>query len=368
VGWEIFSQLSRSGVRSAFVDLDQLGICYPAPEDDPDNHRVKSGNLGATWPAFRDAGIRCLVISGGVDTAGWARAYTELVPGTALTLCRLRASKDVLRDRILRRGSPAGWVDRAMVLADVLDRDDVTDLRVDTDGRTVREVARLVREGAGGWPPLAGSDVPVATAGRQPRSGVGDAGPTPILWLCGPRGVGKSTVGWEVFVQVMADGVKAAYIDLSQVGHCRPAPDDDPGNHRIKARNVAAMWRTYRTAGARCLILSGHVGHRDTVRAYADAVPGAVLSVCRLRAGPDQLTERILLRGRGGGPAIPGDELNGLQPDVLRAVARDAVRQGDRLEEAGVGDACVDTDGRSVEDLARLVRALAGGWPRLPLS
>jgi adenylylsulfate kinase-like enzyme len=46
----------------------------------------------------------------------------------------------------------------------------------------------------------------------------------PFLWICGLSGVGKSSVGWEVFTQVRAAGVKAAYLDSYQIGFCRPEP------------------------------------------------------------------------------------------------------------------------------------------------
>src|SRR6516165_4274867 len=63
------------------------------------------------------------------------------------------------------------------------------------------------------------------------------------LWLCGPPGVGKSTVGYEVFVAIYRTGRKAAYVDADQVGMCYPAPRDDPHNHTLKALNVGAVWR-----------------------------------------------------------------------------------------------------------------------------
>jgi len=152
VGWAIFDQLSRTGVRSAFLDLDQVGLCYPAPADDPDNHRIKMANLGRVWPTYRSAGVRCLVLSGGVVTAGDAGAYTAAVPDAALTICRLRAGAAELRARFFRRGWRHDLVDGSVAEAEVLDRTGFADLCVDTDGLAVPEVARLVRERAGGWP------------------------------------------------------------------------------------------------------------------------------------------------------------------------------------------------------------------------
>ena len=69
-------------------------------------------------------------------------------------------------------------------------------------------------------------------------------GSIPFLWLCGPSGVGKSAVGYEIFQQVYG-----------------------------KAQNLAAVWPAYRTAGARCLIAVGGVTSRETVVRYAAKVP-----------------------------------------------------------------------------------------------
>ena len=70
----------------------------------------------------------------------------------------------------------------------------------------------------------------------------------PFLWLCGPTGVGKSSVGYAIFQQVYRSGIKAAYVDLDQVGLCYPSPADDPHNHRVKAKNLGVVWPTYRAA------------------------------------------------------------------------------------------------------------------------
>ena len=48
-----FQQVYRSGIKVAYVDFNQVGLCYPSPADDPDNHRVKAQNLGVVWPTYR---------------------------------------------------------------------------------------------------------------------------------------------------------------------------------------------------------------------------------------------------------------------------------------------------------------------------
>jgi hypothetical protein len=180
---------------------------------------------------------------------------------------------------------------------------------------------------------------------------------TPLLWLCGPPCVGKSVVGWATYAQIRDSGRKTAYVDLAQIGFRRPS---DGVDHEIRARNLGALWETYRAEGASCVVVSGGVEHPDTVRTYAANVPEAALTLCGLHASPAQLTERVLLRGRGGGPTIPGDELIGRPVEELNRFAADAARQADELAGAGIGDLWVDTDGRSVEELASLIRTRVG--------
>ena len=111
--------------------------------------------------------------------------------------------------------------------------------------------------------------------------------------------------------------------------------------------------------------MSGNVTDQATVDRYTGAIPSAAWTVCRLRAKSDTLAQRITLRGRGGGPAIMGDALRGRTEAQLRERAAAAARIGDALDHAGIGDLCIDTDGREVGALADIVCAEAGGWPFL---
>jgi adenylylsulfate kinase-like enzyme len=71
----------------------------------------------------------------------------------------------------------------------------------------------------------------------------------PVLWICGPSGVGKTSVGFELFDQLSKSGVPTAYVDLDQLGLCYPAPGDDPHNNRVKTRNLGAVWSGFQAAG-----------------------------------------------------------------------------------------------------------------------
>ncbi|MEV0715277.1 AAA family ATPase [Asanoa sp. NPDC050611] len=340
VAWELFSRL---GVPAALVDIDQLGICYgpagrpPEPASDPGRHRMKARNLDAVVANFGAAGASCVVVPGVVDSA--RGVDVGLLPRAAVTAVRLRASPGALRERLARRGRPTDQAVAALREAEALDR--LPGECVDTTGLGVAEVARLVKPfmpAAGGGGVLTG---PVPAPGE-------------VLLLCGPLAVGKSTVGWEVYQRSSLAGVHTAFVDLEQIGFCRPAPAD----HRLRSANLAALWRTYHARGARRLVVVGHIDGPADVAAYTAALPAATVTVCRLHASAGQLAERIALRTRGIGATwgLAGDELTG-RPAPAGIHAR-AAAQAAALERAGIGDQRLDTDGRTVAEVVAAVR-----WP-----
>ncbi len=353
VGWEYFSQLTRAGVAAGFADIDQLGMCYPEPAADPGRCRIKTQNLGDVVATFAAAGTLCVVVSGVVDPRHGVDA--ELLPQAALTLVRLRAADDVVRKRLAGRDETPAGVEDALREAYELDASNFADFCVDTTALTVPEVVEVVRGRSRGWPSGTGVTGAPGARAHARQSGAaarqsGAAGVSPVLVVCGPTGVGKSTVGWEVYVRLRRAGLTAAYLDLDQIGFCRPAAPDDPGNHRVKARNLAAIWTTYRAAGAQCLVAVGPV---EDAGAYADALPAATMTLCRLHAGPGELTRRILRRGQGGGSwAQPGDPLIGESAAELRRIAAEAIAIAGRTERAWPGELRIDTDGRTAAQAA----------------
>lgn len=80
--------------------------------------------------------------------------YRGQVPGADLTICMLRAEPGVIKERFLRRGWSPRLADEAVREVAELDRAKFADLRVDTGDRSVKEVARVVRDQAGNWPGL----------------------------------------------------------------------------------------------------------------------------------------------------------------------------------------------------------------------
>ena len=181
--------------------------------------------------------------------------------------------------------------------------------------------------------------------------------------LCGPAGAGKSAVGFEIYQRTLRAGSTAAYIDLDQIGFCRPAPAGDTGNHRVKTRNLAALWQTYRAAGAQCLIAVGPVENDAAAQAYAAALPRAAITLCRLHAGAGELTRRIMLRGQGGSWPQPGDPLAGQPTTYLLRAAASAAADAEALEQTLDGALRIDTDRLTVEQAADVITERTG-WPK----
>jgi chloramphenicol 3-O-phosphotransferase len=159
-----------------------------------------------------------------------------------------------------------------------------------------------------------------------------------VLWLLGPSGVGKSTVGWLAHRRVAG----SAFVDADQLGLCFPAPVDDPANHRLKACTLADL-----AFPEDLLVVAGRVEDEATLRRYLDALPDRTATSCRLRAGSAELRARLAERG---GP--------------MAGLADASVAEAARLERDGVGDVAVDTGGRTADEVAARVVALAAGRAR----
>ena len=157
--YHVFSRLYRDGTPTARLDLDDVGMSHPAPPDDPDNVRVKAAAMAACWQVFREQGARCLVVSGGLDSAPLIDLTTSRIPEAEWTVVRLRIGADERRRRVLRRGLLLGYGEDEMgptVAAGDADEAHVATAAlpgvvVDTDGLTSQGVVdRVLR--VTGWP------------------------------------------------------------------------------------------------------------------------------------------------------------------------------------------------------------------------
>jgi len=352
-------------------------MCYPAPPGDPGRERIKAQNVGALVPRYRAAGACCVIANGVLDPL--RGVHSELMPQAVVTVCRLRADADEVARRFTAKHGPGDDLGESLKEtldgADAMDASDFADMCVDTTGVAAAEVAGLVRDSCHDWPGFSGLLPKAPLASGADTTGPGDLNTNGdaegadgnILLICGPTGVGKSAVGFQLYLRYLHDGLTIGYVDLDQIGFVRPGQENDPGLHRLKAGNLAAMWRTYHAAGARHLIATGPVESESVLQTYVRALPAASVAGCRLHAGPIDLTRRIMSRGEGGSWPQPGDPLRGQPAEYLRRVADQAIAADNALERSGIGIARVDTDGRSVAEAAALIAGMIS-WPHRPVT
>lgn len=123
--------------------------------------------------------------------------------------------------------------------------------------------------------------------------------PIPVLSIIGPVGIGKTSVAFAISDIFQYDYDKVlphALIDLDDVRRAWPTPKDDPFNMAVGFKNLAAVWKNYQEAGARCLIIPSVMESPEDFDNIRTAVPEADIFVVRLTAPLHVNHERI--RGR----------------------------------------------------------------------
>jgi hypothetical protein len=155
--------------------------------------------------------------------------------------------------------------------------------------------------------------------------------------------VGKSAVADEIFERFCAANVPIALIDLDHLGSCWPA--SGAWDRGLAFRNLTHVWRNYAEVGAKRAIIARTINSRDELRHFEEAIPGARIVVCRLRARVSTLEARLRLREQGS--------------DVESHLA-DARRLAHDLEGVGTEDFVVDNDERTIAAAASEVLDRAG--------
>jgi hypothetical protein len=360
VSWRLYTKLAGSGVHVTFIDSDQLAMCYPAPAGDPDRQHVKALNVGSIIPNLRSAGAQCAIVNGVLGPEGLGAG---LLRDAYVTICRLRANADDIERRLASRhgrrhsaGEPPRQVRDDIRL---MDESSFADACVDTTGVPANAVPSLIRGACMDWPGFTGrlekaaSQVPVQTS------------PAPggrVAFIIGPTGVGKSTTGFRFYMQCLSAGLTVGYVDLNQIGFLQPTAAGVPDRQRLKARNLAAIWRNYRAAGATHLVATGIIASQADSQLYAGELPGTDVTFIRLQADSGELRRRIMSRGAGGSWPEPGDRLCGQPTEFLASAADQAVQAAEELDRTAVGDVTVNTTDSSPGESASMIQE-AIGWP-----
>jgi chloramphenicol 3-O-phosphotransferase len=152
VAMAISELLNERGEPHAVIDQDWLRWCHPSPSHDPFHIQLGLRNLAAVWANYRSAGAARLILADVVEARADLEAYRGAIPGAAIILVRLHAALPTLHARLAVReaGASLHWhQQRAGELIVQMERDALEDLRVDTEGKPIEEIAAEVLERVG---------------------------------------------------------------------------------------------------------------------------------------------------------------------------------------------------------------------------
>jgi len=169
--------------------------------------------------------------------------------------------------------------------------------------------------------------------------------PISVLILTGPVGVGKSAVADQLSNLLREVGAAHAVIDMDRLRDCYPSPADDPFHIALGLQNLAAVSRNYRAAGAERLIVVDIIETRSGLHIFRGAIPDADFLVVRLKAALPTILHR--LEGRETGSSLRWHQHRAAELAVL-------------MEEEGVEDLLVETEGKTAVEVARDLLAQVG--------
>ena len=335
-GYELFDLLATRGARVAFTEIDQIGMCMPAPDEA--RSAAKADNLLGMLDNFGAVGVDGVIVSGDiVETMADVLTRAQVRP----VLCRLRADDDVAVDRLairegLQYAMPSSVYESYGVPAGDVD---VTTHPLGVDGVAEEIVRRL-----GSWPPVSlVADAP----GRLSSTVIEDCS---AVLVTGPRAVGTSMAAWQVLMASVASGHRTGYVDLEQLGFLPRAL------HRAslatKLANMATCWEGFRNQDTERLVVCGHVDDND-VSVVRELLPS--ICVVALTAAPDRLLARAERRRRHKDVWLPGDDLYGCDDADVCEIARRA--EHFEIQHA---DLVINTDGLTPTHIARRITQR---WP-----
>ena len=215
---------------------------------------------------------------------------------------------------------------------------------------------RLVRERTGGWARARRSAGAINRLRIDGRGVTGAGGA--VLWLCGARApASHASAGRSIGSSGGRDDPRRSSTSTSSGSPAYPRPATRATMRRRRAISRRSGARTAPPARS----VASQSASPPTARRYGrtGALLAAAVTVVRQHAGRDELTLRILLRGRGENWPEPGDPLRGLPPSRLLKVAGHPSSEAAALERAGIGDVRVDAEGRAPRPSPPRCRRLA---------
>ena len=143
---EVFEILRKTSTPIALVNFDELTYASPLA-DDPHGTKLGLKNLRTMWPNYVEAGANKLIIPYVIESQQDIDNLRASVPNADIFVVRLAASMAALEDRLRNRpmGGSLEWhLSRAQELTNHYTNNNIGDIVIDTDNKTIHEVAEEV--------------------------------------------------------------------------------------------------------------------------------------------------------------------------------------------------------------------------------
>jgi broad-specificity NMP kinase len=342
--WALFESLVAEGIRVAHVDIDQLGMLYPA-EDEPQRHLLKAEALSALLPGYFTSGAQVVVVSGVVDPEAGPVLGGGLNIG--FTVCLLNAGASALRSRILGRGWDSEDVAEAIAEEKLLRAAEFVDVTVETIGLTLRETVDRLRAHV----------TPGAPVGAR-RSDARSAAEVDTVVVTGPRAVGSSTIAFGLATARWRDGRPTGFLDLQQLGFLDGRNCTVEEAAALAISQLARMHTLLAARGAEFVVVSGHLTLADR-QSIRHAFSKSRVSLIRLRGDEATIEAHVHERVAGSEARLAGDDLRGAGPAHQSLVVAAAVADQAVLD-AAADDDVVDVSRRTVAEVLEEIELKLG--------
>jgi 2-phosphoglycerate kinase len=161
LSWEISTLLAERGIAHAAIESDELDRVFPRPSRQdlqrlaPGTIDISTLNLRAMWSTYRELGHSRLIMSGVMMHLAFDRQWiAAAIPNAKFTVVRLIATGESIAERLARRETERSidaQLQRSLRQVNhMVAESDKDILRIETDGRSVSEIALEVLA-AIGW-------------------------------------------------------------------------------------------------------------------------------------------------------------------------------------------------------------------------
>jgi len=140
--------LSENSIHHAVIDLDALRYAFPRPPEDQFHMVLGYKNLSAIWKNYRELDIQYFIIPNVVEDLSEVGHIEQAIPGANVTVVRLTAPVPTIHNRLREREKSEkslNWhLNRAVELSAHLEKMKVEDVVINTENKSVDEVAKEI--------------------------------------------------------------------------------------------------------------------------------------------------------------------------------------------------------------------------------